>query len=518
MLTVKVPACLALVRATFGFQLHLNSVQQWQDGSGSVSGAEQELDMMFEEHDVESQVTQMTRGCNWDCYLQRYPTLRNQKWEDEKGNLDYACNHFIRFGFAAGKDCKCDANITDQGSGILLAVKAADQGNDILLAGASIQESFETSEVDDTKESAEVAEMTKGCNWDCYIERYPALKNEKWEREHGNLDYARTHFIEHGYEAGKLCQCDADILAAYEADESADANQAQAGLEEPEQAQAGLEEPEQKEVDEEAADANFQHFLSTQAHPPNKLLLSLSQTTPQTQVELIKGCDWNCYLERYPAIRNAKWEEKHFGSLDYARDHYLKAGRVNGKDCTCEGSKKSQEAKSVAQPVSLGRWSHKSNQKKIDEVRLAELQEEQEDELYNKTLIEARLADAKAEVQKMEAKMEAAADAKKAEMEAAAQVDEAAQDAQESETVVQEETGVDQMLKSCDWNCYVDRYHMRNEKWETEHGNQDYARDHFINHGYAAGKDCQCDDDPHRAVIFMEEKSKSRKAGAEHAG
>ena len=58
------------------------------------------------------------------------------------------------------------------------------------------------------------------------------------------------------------------------------------------------------------------------------------ETCEQRQVELIKGCDWNCYLDRYPKIRNEKWEQEK-GNQDYARSHYLKFGRVAGKNCKC---------------------------------------------------------------------------------------------------------------------------------------------------------------------------------------
>jgi len=58
------------------------------------------------------------------------------------------------------------------------------------------------------KADADVESIIKGCDWKCYVERYPILRNEKWEREHGNLDYARDHYVRAGHSKGKNCRCD----------------------------------------------------------------------------------------------------------------------------------------------------------------------------------------------------------------------------------------------------------------------------------------------------------------------
>ena len=92
----------------------------------------------------------------------------------------------------------------------------------------------------------------------------------------------------------RSCQCDADMLAAKLVEQPWDAVRLEGQL------------AEQTEVLAEAA----------------------------AEVELIKGCDWNCYLDRYPKIRNEKWEQEK-GNQDYARSHYLKFGRVAGKNCKC---------------------------------------------------------------------------------------------------------------------------------------------------------------------------------------
>jgi len=50
------------------------------------------------------EVAGMTDGCNWNCYLQRYPALKMTL-----ENLVQARNHYIRVGRAAGRNCKCNS-------------------------------------------------------------------------------------------------------------------------------------------------------------------------------------------------------------------------------------------------------------------------------------------------------------------------------------------------------------------------------------------------------------------------
>jgi len=53
-----------------------------------------------------------------------------------------------------------------------------------------------------------VARIVSGCDWNCYVKNYPNLKNEKWEQENGNMDYARTHYVKYGFEHGLNCKCE----------------------------------------------------------------------------------------------------------------------------------------------------------------------------------------------------------------------------------------------------------------------------------------------------------------------
>jgi len=64
----------------------------------------------------------------------------------------------------------------------------------------------------------------EGCSWDCYLERYPALKIEV----DGDLDKARNHYINHGGRAlGMNCRCHSDqvenqLIASTKADEQSE--------------------------------------------------------------------------------------------------------------------------------------------------------------------------------------------------------------------------------------------------------------------------------------------------------
>jgi len=137
---------------------------------------------------------QLTKGCNWKCYVDRYPRLRNKQLEAEKGNSDYARRHWLKFGRFAGKNCKCGGpeNIFTE-----VVVNEAKE---------AVKERLESKKI--AQANAEVEALIKGCDWNCYVERYPRLRNAKWEAEKNNLDYARDHFINFGHDAGRNCFCD----------------------------------------------------------------------------------------------------------------------------------------------------------------------------------------------------------------------------------------------------------------------------------------------------------------------
>jgi len=58
--------------------------------------------------EAELLVARIVAGCDWNCYVNNYPNLKNEKWEQEKGNLDYARDHYVKYGFEHGLNCKCD--------------------------------------------------------------------------------------------------------------------------------------------------------------------------------------------------------------------------------------------------------------------------------------------------------------------------------------------------------------------------------------------------------------------------
>jgi len=150
---------------------------------------------------AQTEVEEMTKGCDWDCYLERYPRLRNDKWETEKGNIDYAQKHFIQFGYAAGKNCKCDSDLSAAGEVWSEARRLP------LIEDKKSEMLMEVEQATVVAQAEAEADMLNNCDWRCYVNRYPKLKNEKWEKEKGNLDYAQNHFVKFGHAAGKDCQC-----------------------------------------------------------------------------------------------------------------------------------------------------------------------------------------------------------------------------------------------------------------------------------------------------------------------
>ena len=52
---------------------------------------------------------------------------------------------------------------------------------------------------------------------------------------------------------------------------------------------------------------------------------------PSSLVSSFAGCDWQCYLDRYPDLQNA------FGATNVAKAerHWQNHGQNDGRDCTC---------------------------------------------------------------------------------------------------------------------------------------------------------------------------------------
>merc|ERR1719265_694818 len=47
----------------------------------------------------------------------------------------------------------------------------------------------------------------------------------------------------------------------------------------------------------------------------------------------LDGCDWQCYMDRYPGLGKACGKAKNPSAC--AQNHWIKAGKSQGKDCTC---------------------------------------------------------------------------------------------------------------------------------------------------------------------------------------
>jgi len=141
-------------------------------------------------------VTDIVKGCNWGCYRERYPHLRNVAWEGKHGNLDYLRDQYIKYGHSSGKNCQCNAD--------MLAIKLLDNAADAEEAKAQL-EAVQLHKV--VLQAGVKVEMVKGCDWKCYVNRYPDLRNSRWEMYKDNLNYARNHYIRLGHDAGKNCKC-----------------------------------------------------------------------------------------------------------------------------------------------------------------------------------------------------------------------------------------------------------------------------------------------------------------------
>jgi len=433
----------------------------------------------------DAKVAEMIKTCNWDCYLQRYPGLKSKTWEAEhpKKGLEYAKTHYIKYGHAAGRNCQCDAD--------MLAVKMVQHSEDAAEVQAQLAE-----QTDVLAEAAAEADLIKDCDWGCYLDRYPKLRNEKWEQERGNHDYARKHYLQFGRSNGKNCKCGdgpknlftgASLLATASKVHKAQGDiqgctdlsghwknqhgnivtvkQEHCDVEISVVFDAAVGEVTKKglvggnslhvkdfatvgtfkdnkvtfndgghwEYIEDntsnydmahmfASDAKAQKFVQTIA--ADEVAESKFASEAETSVaEMVKSCNWDCYLKRYPGLKSKTWEAEHpKKGLEYAKLHYIKYGRTAGRNCQCDADMLAQ--KLVEQP-----W---------DAARL-------QGQLAEQTEV---LAEASAEVE---------------------------------------------LIKGCDWNCYLDRYpKLRNEKWDQEKGNQDYARSHYLRFGREAGKNCKC--------------------------
>jgi len=412
---------------------------------------------------AEMTITEMCKSCNWDCYLKRFPALKNKQWEAEhpQKGLEYAKLHYIKFGRAAGRSCQCDAD--------MLAAKLVEQPWDAARLQGQLAEQTEV-----LAEAAAEVELIKGCNWNCYVERYPKLRNEKWEQEKDNQDYARSHYLKFGRAAGKNCKCGAgpknlitgasllgyqpgsvncaNINGQYKnklgkvvtvkqtnCDVEVSSVWDDAQGEVTKSGRVGGNSLHVKDFDKtgqvQGKDVQFTDgAMWEKIEEGNNILVEKvalddaqeSQATAQAEMtitEMCKSCNWDCYLKRYPGLKNKQWEAEHpQRKLEYVKMQYLKYGRAAGRNCQCDADMLA--AKFVEQP-----W---------DAARL-----------------QAQLAE------QTEVLAEAAAEA--------------------------------ELIKGCDWNCYLDRYpKLRNEKLEQAQGNQDYARSHYLRFGRAAGKNCKC--------------------------
>jgi len=461
-------ASASLLATAGAMQLTASSVRQAlpEDGSQILVASEAQESQVAAQ--AEMTITEMCKSCNWDCYLKRFPALKNKQWEAEhpQKGLEYAKLHYIKFGRAAGRSCQCDAD--------MLAAKLVEQPWDAARLQGQLAEQTEV-----LAEAAAEVELIKGCNWNCYVERYPKLRNEKWEQEKGNQDYARSHYLKFGRVAGKNCKCGAgpknlitgasllgyqpgsvncaDLNGQYKnklgkvvtvkqtnCDAEVSSVWDDAEGEVTKKGHVGGNSLHVNDFDKIGTvmgkDVEFPDgALWEKVEEGSQILVEKlalddaqeSQITAQAEMtiaEMCKSCNWDCYLRRYPGLKNKQWEAQHpQKKFEYVKTQYLKFGRAAGRSCQCDADMLAD--KFVEQP-----W---------DAARLqAQLAEQTE-----------VLAEAAAEVE---------------------------------------------LIKGCDWNCYLDRYpKLRNEKWEAEwkhkEGNLDYARSHYLRFGRAAGKNCKCE-------------------------
>jgi len=187
------------------------------------------------EKDVMQQAYPREQACNWDCYLARYPDLRNAFGN----NQGAASRHYANHGKAEGRDCTC----------------------------------------------------SQACNWDCYLARYPDLQNAFGN----NQGAASRHYMNHGKAEGRDCTCSEACnwdcyVARY---------------------------PDLQEafgIDPGAASHHYTNHGKAEGRD-----CTCSET-----------CNWDCYLARYPDLQKA------FGNDQGAANrHYTDHGKAEGRDCTC---------------------------------------------------------------------------------------------------------------------------------------------------------------------------------------
>eukprot|EP01084_Bolivina_argentea_P239078 401787_1 len=94
----------------------------------------------------------LSGGCNWGCYLARYPNLRAAYGSD----FGAAEQHYLIFGINEGRYCKCDAH--------------------------------------------------DSCNWDCYLNNNVDLKNSFGDKNTGQM-LAAKHYLDGGINEGRNCRC-----------------------------------------------------------------------------------------------------------------------------------------------------------------------------------------------------------------------------------------------------------------------------------------------------------------------
>merc|ERR1719265_2121788 len=101
-----------------------------------------------------------------------------------------------------------------------------------------------------------------GCNWQCYMDNYPGLAKACGSAK-DPFSCAQNHWTNSGKNEGRDCTC----------------------------------------------------------------------TTTTTTTTVMDGCNWQCYMDNYPGLAKACGSAK--DPFSCAQNHWIQAGKSQGKDCTC---------------------------------------------------------------------------------------------------------------------------------------------------------------------------------------
>jgi len=231
-------------------------------------------------------VSEITKDCDWGCYLNRYPVLK-RKFE---GSFVEAERDYVKKGIAVGRNCKCDMNVADAAKTFVdMHVGDTAQTSVAKLANKTAEDFIaEADQESDYDYQLEVKSLFDDMH--DYGEAYAAKVASKAE-EGSDEDYEAEARLNHANKPESSVYAPKELV------------------------EARKQEKQHSDDDDEEDD------------------LETEQVAAQ-----IKDCDWNCYMERYPALKTSLK-----GNLKMARHHYIRTGLAAGRNCKCNSDEQERE-------------------------------------------------------------------------------------------------------------------------------------------------------------------------------